>query len=414
VDAIVFQNARIFDGRSCELSDRRDVRVAGNQIVEIGAGLSGANADIIDCTNKVLMPGLIDCHVHVYANEIPLKLPEPPITYRAQYAHVFLSEALAAGFTTVRDVGGGDHGLAMAIQAGYLTAPRYIYGGLCLSQTGGHGDLRDRSVPTEVMCCAAESNVLARIADGVDACMRAAREELRKGASHIKIMASGGVLSPAGAVDAAQYSDAEILAIVAECNRAGVYVTAHCHPASAIQRCVKLGVRCIEHATLIDEETAGIVAQSGAFVVPTIAILHALATREDATNFSHEVRAKLAQVYEHALSSLEIMARAGVKLGFGTDLLGPYHTARDNELLLRNRVQTPYEILHAATAVNAEILELNGKLGVIAAGALADILVVNGNPLEDLRALTGRGSRIDAIMLDGRFTKTPEASHVRH
>jgi imidazolonepropionase-like amidohydrolase len=380
------------------------VRVEGNKIKEISAR-SIDGGDVVDCRGKTLMPGMIDNHTHIYTESYNLRLPEPPITYRAQYAQRFLRHMLSCGFTTVRDVAGGDHGMAMALRDGFLEGPRFYYGGLCLTQTGGHADMRPMSQPTDYCSCGAETNVLAIRADGVDECIRATREELRKGASHIKIMGSGGVLSPTDPLDRSQYSEAEIRAIVEECERHGAYVCAHCHPTNAIRRCVEFGVRCIEHATLIDDETAEFVAKKGAYVVPTMATIFAIMEDGPQLGIPEESMQKLSKIHDHALKGLKIMKRAKVKMGFGTDLIGPHHTRHGTEFTLRSQVLTPFDILHSATAVNAEILQMQGKLGVIKPGAFADLLVVDGNPLADIRLLASNGRDITHIMVDGRFEK---------
>jgi imidazolonepropionase-like amidohydrolase len=408
---VVFENTGLFDGVSPEIKNGISVLVDGSLISEVSSQPIRANgAERIDCRGRVLMPGMIDNHVHIYLESLKLNPPEPPITYRAQYAQKFLRHILSCGFTTVRDVAGGDHGMAMALRAGFLDGPRFFYGGLCLTQTGGHADMRLMSEPTDYTTCGAERNVLAIHADGVDACIKAAREELRKGASHIKIMGSGGVLSPNDPLERPQYSAAEIRAIVDECARRGAYVCAHCYPPEAIRRCVEFGVRSIEHGTLIDAETAEFVARKGAFVVPTLATLFVLMEDGSKLGLSESSMQKLLQVHERGLGSLEIMRRAGVKMGFGTDLLGAQHTRRGLELTLRSQVQTPFEILHSATAINAEILQMQGKLGVIQAGAFADLLVVDGNPLADIDLLAAPdGRHLTHIMIDGRFVKRPAA-----
>jgi imidazolonepropionase-like amidohydrolase len=404
----LFENARVFDGIHADLTEPLFVLVEGGEIRELSGRPINTNvAERIDCRGKTVMPGMIDCHVHIYAESVRLAIPEPPITYRAQYAQKFLRHVLSCGFTSVRDVAGGDHGMAMALRAGFLSGPRFFYGGLCLSQTGGHGDLRPMSQPTDYLSCGAEQNVLAVLADGVDACRKAAREELRKGASHIKIMGSGGVLSPTGSIDRCQYSEAEIRAIVEECARHGAYVCAHCHPTAAIRRCVEYGVRCIEHGTLIDESTAAFVASKGAFIVPTLSVVFALMDDGRQMGMSEDSHQKLSRVHEGALAGLDIMKRAGVKIGFGTDLLGDQHTRRGTEFEIRCRVMTPFEILHSATAVNAEILGMQGKLGVVQPGACADLLVVDGDPLIDLSLLAAGGSHLTHIMVEGRFVKQP-------
>jgi imidazolonepropionase-like amidohydrolase len=265
------------------------------------------------------------------------------------------------------------------------------------------------SQATDYCACGAERNVLAVHADGVDECIKAAREELRKGASHIKIMGSGGVLSPNDPLDRSQYSESEIRAIVEECERRGAYVAAHCHPAGAIRRCVEFGVRSIEHGTLIDRETADFVATREAFVVPTLSVVFALFEDGTAMGMPEVSRQKLERVHEQALKGLEIMQQAGVKMGFGTDLLGEQNARRGTEFTLRRQVLSPFEILRSATATNAQILQMGGKLGVVKPGALADILVVDGNPLEDIELLAADGAHLRHIMADGRWVKRTEA-----
>lgn len=406
---ILFEHASVFDGVNPKLFQGSNVLVEGNEIREVSQQpIEVRGAERIDCRGKTLMPGLIDNHVHIYIESLNITPPEPPVTYRAQYAHKFLQHILSCGFTTVRDVAGGDHGMAMALRDGFLDGPRFFYGGLCLSQTGGHCDLRPSSQQTEYCTCGVERNVLAIIVDGVDDCIKATREELRKGASHIKIMGSGGVMSPTDPVDRCQYSESEIRAIVDECRRHGAYVCAHCHSAESIRRCVEYGVRSIEHGTLIDDETARYVAEKGAYVVPTLAVISALLEDGPKLGMSDVSYQKLLAVCDQVLDGLVAMKRAGVKMGFGTDLLGDQHTRQGSEFTLRSQVLSPFDILHSATAVNAEILQMEGRLGVVRAGALADLIVVNGNPLENISLLAApRGEHISHIMKDGQFFKRP-------
>ena len=405
----VFENAAVFDGLNPDLAEGMSVLVDGNEIKAVSAQrIQSDVADRIDCRGKTLMPGMIDNHVHVYVESVKGFLPpEPPITYRAQYAQKFLRHTLSCGFTAVRDVAGGDHGMAMALRVGFLEGPRFYYGGLCLTQTGGHADLRLTSQPTDYLGCGAERNFLAIHADGVDECIKATREELRKGASHIKIMASGGVMSPNDPLERCQYSEAEIRAIVEECARHGAYVCAHCHPAEAVRRCVEFGVRSIEHGTLIDDATAKLVVENGAYVVPTMAVIFALTDDGAAMGVPDVSMKKLRKLHQRALEGLGIMKRAGVKMGFGTDLLGEQHTRQGTEFSIRSEVLSPFDILHSATAVNAEILQMQGKLGVIKAGAFADLLVVDGDPLADISLLATDGRHLTHIMVDGRFVKRP-------
>jgi imidazolonepropionase-like amidohydrolase len=243
------------------------------------------------------------------------------------------------------------------------------------------------------------------IADGADAVRKAAREELRRGAAHIKIMGSGGVASPTDPLDRCQYSDEEIRAAVEEADRAGSYVAAHCHPKEAVRRAAALGVKSIEHATLIDPETAEFVAEKGSFAVPTMATIAALVEEGGKLGLPAASMEKLKRVGDRGLASLEIMKEAGVKMGFGTDLLGSLHVRQSTEFTLRAQVLPAIDVLRSACSVNAELLGQAGMLGSIRAGAAADLLVVDGNPLEDISILATGGDRLSVIMSEGRFHK---------
>src|SRR5580658_10471477 len=358
---IVFQSARIFDGASETLRAREHVFVEGGVISEISARPPLPEDEVVDCGGRVLMPGLIDAHVHVYAAGLNIgRVVQSPMSYLAHFAARFLSASLDRGFTTLRDVGGADIGLALAIKDGLLgTVPRLFYGGRIISQTGGHGDFRpgDHSFETGHACgCSYHADQLAVIADGADAVRKAVREELRRGASHVKIMASGGVASPTDPLDRCQYSDDEIRAAVEEADRAGSYIAAHCHPKEAVRRAAALGVRSIEHATMIDRPTADFVAEKGSFAVPTMATIMALFEEGEKLGFPQVSMEKLRRVADSALTSLEIMKQAGVKMGFGTDLLGPLHVRQCTEFTLRAQVLPTIDILRSACVVNAELM----------------------------------------------------------
>jgi imidazolonepropionase-like amidohydrolase len=400
---VLFRNARVFDGDSEVLREGFDVQVADGLIRRIAPRLEANEpVDVVDCTGRVLMPGLIDAHVHVYAAGLNFtRIAQSPFSYLAHFAARFMRASLDRGFTTLRDVGGADVGLASALREGLLdNAPRLFYGGRAISQTGGHGDFR----PGDHGCgCHIDS--LTIIADGVDPVRRAVREELRRGASHVKLMASGGIASPTDALECCQYSDDEIRAAVDEATRAGSYVATHCHPAEAVRRSVALGVRSIEHATLIDRETADFVAERGAFAVPTMATLAALAEEGEALGFPPASMEKLRRIGDRAFAGLEIMQRAGVKMGLGTDLLGAQHVRQTSEFTLRARVLPAIDILRSACAVNAELLGQSSRLGTVREGAVADLLLVDGNPLEDISLLARNGDGLVIIMQNGRIHK---------
>jgi imidazolonepropionase-like amidohydrolase len=237
---VLFRNARIFDGWSAECLENGSVLVGDGVIRDVTTGsASFPGADVLECGGRTLMPGLIDAHVHVYASSCNLtEVTRRPLSYNALFACRFLRRALDCGFTTVRDVGGADVGLAQAIQKGFIVSPRLYYGGRIISQTGGHGDFRPSE---ESLCgCCAQENDLVVLADGVSEMRRAVRSELRRGASHIKIMASGGVASPSDPLERCQFSDDGTSAAVDEATRAGSYIAAHCHPAEAVRRCISL------------------------------------------------------------------------------------------------------------------------------------------------------------------------------
>ena len=407
---IVFTAARVFDGDSPTLLTGVNVFVEDGLIKEISSRPPDPDAEVVDCAGKVLMPGLIDAHVHVYAASLNItRLAQSPDTYLAHFAAQFLQSSLDRGFTTVRDVGGADVGLARAIQDGFLTrVPRLFYGGRVISQTGGHGDFRpgDHLLDTECCCaCTSYTNTMAAIADGADAVRRAVREELRRGASHIKIMASGGVASPTDPLDRCQYSDDEILAAVDEAERSGHYVAAHCHPTEAVRRAAALGIRSIEHATLVDTPTADFIAEKGAFAVPTMATVAGLFEEGEKLGFPQVSLDKLRRLADKAAESLTTLKRAGVKMGFGTDLLGSLHVRQCTEFPLRAERLPAIDILRSACALNAELLQQSGQLGCIREGAFADLLVVDGNPLEDLNLLAASGEKLSVILHAGRFHK---------
>lgn len=412
VQKTLFRNARVFDGSSDRLHDRMDVLVAEGKIDEVSeTELAAGDADVFDCAGRVLMPGMIDAHVHVYATSLNVqRIVAAPMSYTAHFAARFLKHILSCGFTTVRDVGGADYGLATALGEQLFDGPRLFYGGRVISQTGGHGDFRAAEHDPYLHCCgchgAAHVDGFTAVVNGGDQVRAAVREELRRGASHIKIMASGGVLSPNDPLERCQFADDEIRAAVEEATRWGAYAVAHCHPSEAVTRCVKLGVRSIEHATLIDEEAARLLVEHEAFAVPTMATSEALMKDGPTLGLPPRSVAKLRALGERALGALAIMKAAGVQMGFGTDLLGPHYDRQGTEFEIRARVLTPLDILQSATIVNAKLLNQQGTLGCISAGAAADLLVVESNPLEDISILAKpHGGGIAAIMKGGHFVR---------
>lgn len=379
--------------------------VEGGRIAAASSGpIDAPDATRIDAGGRTVMPGLIDAHVHATITTMNLAaMAGKPASLVAQEARHILERMLARGFTSVRDAGGADWGLAAAVDRGLVRGPRIFYAGRALSQTGGHGDHRPRS--DDAVLCAGEIHTtgFSHVADGVDAVRKAAREELRRGAHQVKIMASGGVASPSDAIANLQYSPEEMRVAVEEAASWGTYVMAHAYTPAAIERAVSAGVRTIEHGNLIDTPTAALMADRGAYLVPTLVTYFMIAEFGRALSFPAASQRKALEVLDAGLSSLDICRRAGVKMGFGTDLLGETHEHQSKEFTIRAQALSPAEIIRSATITNAEIVRRPGDLGVIAAGATADLLVVDGNPLDDISLLDGQGEHIIAVMKDGDF-----------
>ena len=404
---IVFRNCTILDATSPEAREGYDVLVEDERIREVSdtkIEVHGAWEVAVD--GRTLMPGLIDAHAHVVLSDYNLKRLEniSPTLMTAQAAKI-MRGMLDRGFTSVRDAGGADWGLAKAVEDGLLPGPRLFISGRALSQTGGHGDFRPRTADAIEPCgCAHPLRFASRIADGLEAVVSAARDELRKGASQVKVMVSGGVISPHDPIERTQYSEEELRAIVREASAWDVYVMAHAYTAEAAIQAVSCGVRSIEHGNLINREAAALMAADGAFLVPTLATYEAMRRHGSDLDLSEISRRKLKTVLDAGLTSIELAKEAGVSIGFGCDLLGPLHHLQPLELILRAEVMRPHEVLTAATETNAAILGRD-DLGAIASGALADILVVDGDPLQDLSIFDEKGRNLAAIMKGGVFHK---------
>ncbi len=274
-----------------------------------------------------------------------------------------------------------------------------------LTQTGGHADWRGemQNALEACPCCPPLQSRFTAIVDGEDAVRKAARNEFRRGARQLKLICSGGVNTPGRSVDMLSFTDSEIRAAVEEATRFNSYVFAHCHPDAAIRRCAELGIRCIEHASFITEETAAILAEKGTFVVPTLAVIKALSDDRERLGMPPRSRDKLRGMFEAMCRGLEVMHRAGVRMGYGTDLLGPHQTRQCIEFELRAEILPAYDILTSATSTAAEILFASGELGVVAPAARADLIVFEGDPLRDVRVLAQNGDNLLVIMKDGRF-----------
>ncbi|MFC0401125.1 metal-dependent hydrolase family protein [Paraburkholderia rhizosphaerae] len=408
MESTLFKNAALLDPTRGEMLETRDVLVEDGLIKEVSdRPLQSAVARVIDLRGKTLMPGLIDLHVHVVAVQLNLSqqvhMPNVLVTLRSV---PIMRGMLRRGFTTVRDAGGANAPHKTAIESGLAVGPRMFVAGRALSPTGGHGDMRARSdyLGDSAPCgCCVRVGALSRVADGIDEVRKAAREELQMGADHLKIMASGGVASPTDPVGAFGFAEDEVRAIVDEARARHTYVMAHAYTAEAIARVVRCGVRTIEHGNLIDAPTAKLMAEAGTYVVPTLVTYDALASEGAQFGLAEESVAKIEDVREAGKRSLEIYRHAGVKMGFGSDLLGPSQRLQSNEFLIRADVLGAADAIRSATVVGAEVLGLPEKLGCIAPGAWADMIVVDGDPLTDIACLTGQGERIPLVMKGGKI-----------
>lgn len=372
---MTIKNALIFDGVSEQLVEG-DIRIHDGRIVEVGTKVN-ADLPIVDAQGSVVSPGLIDNHFHAYGSALNmLELDGRPLSLIALESIARLGGALRRGFTTVRDVAGGDIGLSMAINKGLIPSPRYFYTGPALSQTGGHGDARPNHLD---ICCNSSHSV--EVVDGVDNLRKAARDRFFKGAHAIKIMTSGGVISPNDPIRIPQYSADEIRAVVDEAQRRGSYVAAHSYSPEAIIHSVENGVRCIEHGNLLDEPSAEAMAKHDAYLVPTLAAYDAMARRGDEIQLTDVGKQKNAEVLDAGVKAIEIAHNHGIKIGFGSDLMGNLHHDQLQGIRLQHEVQSVYELLKSLTSVNAEILQMP-DVGHIKVGAFGDLIIYGGNPFE--------------------------------
>ncbi len=354
----LFRRCSLLDAARGELREGVDILVEGDRFKEVSdRPIKSADATVVDVGGRTVMPGLIDAHIHVYLSEVNLQLLDAvPLTLMAGRAATLMRAMIDRGFTTVRDTGGADWGIREAVESGHLAGPRLFIAGQGITQTGGHGDLRNRTEPNDPL-------------------------------------------------DSLQFTVEEIRAAVGEARSWKRYVCAHAYGADAIARAVECGVRSIEHGNLIDAPTAKLMHERGAFIVPTLVAYDAMKRRGAEFGLPAVSREKNVIVLEAGLRSLEICKAAGVEIGFGSDLLGQLQVDQSREFLIRAEALSPAEIIRSATIVNARLLQREGELGVIAPGAYADLLIVDGNPLKDIGLLTEQGAHLPAIMKGGRFHK---------
>lgn len=397
-------NARVLDVETGTVSEPTTVTINGERVSEVGDHNVSAGSQSFDAEGRIVSPGLIDAHVHVLAATANLgNLGDQSPYYLGAQAARLMGDMLSRGFTTVRDAGGADYGLSAAAQENLFPAPRLFFGGKALSQTGGHADMRGPGthVMDTHMCC---PNI-GIVCDGADAVRKAARENLRTGADHVKIMLSGGVASPTDRVDSTQFSDEEIRAAVEEASAANRYVLGHAYTARSVNRGLELGVRSIEHGNLIDQRSVQLLLEKSAFLVPTLVTYERL--KQDGAQFGlpEASQAKIDDVLYAGLDALQLATEHNVKIAYGSDLLGGMQPHQSQEFAIRAKVQTSQQVLRSATTTAAELLMRKGELGVVAPGAFADLLILNANPLDDVTALGDPGNAIHSVIKGGRLLR---------
>jgi imidazolonepropionase-like amidohydrolase len=409
---IFFHNLRLLDPEAGKLRPGMCVLVRGNRFIGVGEQIEAPSDAIkIDLGGRVMMPGLIDCHVHVtsiktvWANKSYMFLL-PSAVAAATWSR--MKKMLLRGFTTARDVGGADMGHREAVAEGLVVGPRLFVCGRSISQTGGHGDQRtrvDHPAPSNSFHFTGGVSGNRRVADGVDEVRRAVRDEIRLGADHIKLQVGGGVGSPADPIHFVQYSMEELRAAVEEAANAHTYVACHSYTAKAVARAVKAGIRTIEHANFLDAPTADLMVEHGAIMVPTLVAYEATMKFGASQGYPAENLKKNERVLAVGTTSLEIAKAAGVPMAFGTDLIGELDGYQNDEFEIRSRVLSNAEVIHSATIMGAEVVRRKGEIGIIAEGAFADALVLDGNPLEDIGLLASGGPDFKMIMANGQMVK---------
>jgi len=416
--ATVFRNVRIFDGKSSQLSAPSNVLVRGNKIERISLTViptdGSTNTVLIDGGGRTLMPGLIDAHVHAMAiRPTPTQAIAGDVGYNNIVAGAEATDTLLRGFTTVRDVGGPTFGLKQAIDEGIIAGPRIFPSGALITTTGGHGDFRQLyELPREIggTLSRVEQIGFSAIADSPDDVRLRVREQLMQGASQIKLAAGGGVSSPHSPIDVSLFTEAEQRAAVEAAENWGTYVTVHAFTPAAIQRAIAAGVRCIEHGVFMDEATAKLMAQKGVW-------LSAQPIPEELRQsfpVGSVQRAKFDEAWRGIARTYELAKKYKLKTAFGTDVLFSQALAQQLGAMLASLVRwyTPAEALVMATGTNAQLLALSGKrspypgkLGVVEEGALADLLLVDGNPIADIKLVADPAKNFVLIMKDGKIYK---------
>jgi imidazolonepropionase-like amidohydrolase len=404
----LFRNASlVLDGFS-KLQKSFDVLVINNYIDSVSSTpIVQQDAAVIDLAGRTLMPGLIDAHAHITGLSLSPKNINYPTSDIVLASSNYLRNSLMDGFTTIREAGGADYSIAQLLAAGTIVGPRLFYSGRALTQTGGGADFRTPNELIDPCGHISPFSVMSVIADGVDEVRKAAREELRRGATQIKLFASGGVVFPSQShATLYEYSESELRAVVEEAKSRGTYVMAHVYTDEGIRRCLRVGIRSIEHANFASEETMAMMVEHGAYFDPTFISLVQRIETAGATHLSESIVNNLRQTVASGKQVYQWAKQYHVPIAFGTDLWGPEaQKSQLREFEMRMELDSAADIVRSATITNAELLMQAGKLGTITAGAYADLLIVEGDPLTDVRVMMDPQKNLKFIMKDGIIYK---------
>lgn len=406
MDEYWITGARVVDGTGADPRDDVAIAVRDGRIARLGPAPAGATA--VDASGLTVTPGLIDAHVHFgLSSDINTSLRrELSIAEMAADMFANCAETLDGGFTTVRDTGGIDAGLAGVVASGKVPGPRILQCGPVQCQTGGHGHFAAAWEPTRDWTDhhLPGLRAMALLSDGPDEMRKNVRESFRRGAEFIKLCVSGGVVSTHDKLTDTQFTIEEIAVAVQEARARDTYVTVHSHNNEGIRNAVAAGVRCVEHGSSIDEATAELMRDNGVALVPTLAVAYALAENSAAAGVGSHIGDRVGVAIQGQIDGLLAARAAGVPVGSGSDLIGPDQAGRGQELVLRADIETPMLALESATRINAEILGIADDVGTIEVGKRADLTAFDGDPLEDPKVFGDRAA-VTLVVQDGRLVR---------